>query len=133
MRNAIIAYVACTVVLFAMDFAWLSMAVPNLYKPRLGALLMEQPNMPVAAGFYLLYVIGVVALCVMPALDQGNWVRAAWSGALLGLVAYGTYDMTNLATLNGWSGVVSVADMVWGTVLTGVSATAGYFVTRALA
>lgn len=130
MRTIVIAYLATAAVFFAMDFAWLSVAVSSIYKPRLAGMLLEQPNMPVAAGFYLLYVVGVLAFAVMPALAQGDWTRAAWGGALLGLVAYGTYDMSNLATLVGWSGVVSVIDMLWGTVLTGVAATAGYFIVR---
>lgn len=133
MRTSIIAYIASTIVLFGLDFIWLTTSVPIIYKPRVGHLLLETPNMPAAAGFYLLYVVGVVALCVLPALDQGSWFRAVWSGALLGLVAYGTYDMTNLATLIGWSAVVSVVDMMWGAVVTGLAATAGYFVTKALA
>ena len=132
MRSIVIAYLATAVVFFAMDFAWLSVAVNSIYKPRLGGLLMDQPNLPVAAGFYLLYVVGVLVFAVMPALAEGDWTRAAWGGALLGLVAYGTYDMSNLSTLNGWSAVVSVVDMAWGTVVTGVAATAGYFITRAV-
>ncbi len=132
MRSVLIAYVSSTVVLFVLDFIWISTALPYLYKPRIGQLLMDQPNLSVAVGFYLLYMIGVVALCIVPALEQGDWVRATWSGALLGLVAYGTYDLTNLATLVGWSAVVSVADMIWGTVVTSVAATAGYFLTRAI-
>ncbi len=132
MRTSVIAYLAATVVLFGLDFIWLSTSVPLLYKPRVGQLLLETPNMPAAAGFYLLYVVGVLALCILPALSDGSWVRALWSGALLGLVAYGTYDMTNLATLIGWSAVVSVVDMIWGAVVTAAAALAGYFVTRAL-
>jgi uncharacterized membrane protein len=133
MRTSIIAYIAATVVLFGLDFIWLSTSVPLLYRPRVGHLLLETPNMPAAAGFYLLYVVGVVALCVLPALAEGSAARAVWSGALLGLVAYGTYDMTNLATLAGWSAVVSVVDMIWGAVVTAAAATAGYYITRAVA
>ncbi len=132
MRSAVMSYIAATVVLFGLDFIWLSTSVPLLYRPRVGHLLLETPNMPAAAGFYLLYVVGVVALCILPALQQASWGRAVWSGALLGLVAYGTYDMTNLATLIGWSAVVSVVDMLWGAVVTAAAAAAGYFVTRAL-
>ena len=132
MRTNLIAYVATAIVFFGMDFVWLSTATGLLYKPRLGGLLLETPNLPVAAGFYLLYVIGILAFAVFPALSEGSWTRAAWGGALLGLVAYGTYDMTNLATLTGWSAVVSVVDMIWGTVVTGVAATAGYFIVRAV-
>jgi uncharacterized membrane protein len=132
MRTIVIAYLATAVVFFAMDFVWLSAAVSTIYKPRLGGLLLDTPNMPVAAGFYLLYVVGVLAFAVFPALAQGDWTRALWGGALLGLVSYGTYDMTNLATMVGWSALVSVVDMVWGTVVTGIAATAGYFIVRVL-
>lgn len=114
MRSLVIAYLVTAGIFFTMDFVWLNVAVGAIYKPRIGNLLLEQPNMPVAAGFYLLYVVGLLAFAVMPALAQGDWTRAAWGGALLGLVAYGTYDMTNLATLIGWSAVVSVIDMIWG-------------------
>jgi uncharacterized membrane protein len=132
MRTILIAYAATTVIFFAMDFVWLSLALNTIYKPQLGALLLDKPNMPVAAGFYLLYVVGVLAFAVMPALAQGDWTRALWGGALLGLVAYGTYDMTNLATTAGWSPIVSVVDMAWGTFVTAVAATAGYFIVRAI-
>jgi uncharacterized membrane protein len=132
MRTTVVAYIATAIVFFAMDFAWLTVALNTLYKPQLGGLLLDKPNMPVAAGFYLLYVVGVLAFAVMPALAQGDWTRALWGGALLGLVAYGTYDMTNLATTAGWSPIVSVVDMAWGTFVTAVSSVAGYYIVRAI-
>ena len=128
MRSNLIAYVVTAIVFFAMDFVWLSFANGALYKPRLGALLLQTPNLSIAAGFYLLYVVGILAFAVFPAITQGDWTRAAWGGALLGLVAYGTYDVTNLATLVGWSAVVSIVDMAWGTLATGTAATAAYLV-----
>lgn len=130
MRPPLIAYIATAAVFFGMDFVWLSLAHGPLYKARLGSLLLDKPNFPAAGGFYLLYVIGVVVFSVMPALAQGSWMRALWGGALLGLIAYGTYDMTNQATLVGWSPVITVVDMLWGTFATGVAATAGYFIVR---
>jgi uncharacterized membrane protein len=130
MRTSLIAYVATALVLFTLDFIWLTNAVPVLYKPRIGQLLLETPNLPAAAGFYLLYVVGVVAFAVLPALEQGSLLRAIWGGALLGLVAYGTYDMTNLATLKDWSGVVTVVDMAWGAVVSAAAAAAGTLVVR---
>ena len=132
MRTTVIAYIATAIVFFAMDFAWLSVSLNSIYKPNLGGLLLDKPNMPVAAGFYLLYVVGILAFAVFPALAQGDWTRALWGGALLGLVAYGTYDMTNLATTAGWSALVSVVDMAWGTFVTATAATAGYFIVRAI-
>lgn len=79
-----------------------------------------------AAVFYLVYLIGIVVFAVMPALNQQERLMALGAGALLGLVAYGTYDFTNLSTLKNWPLTLSLIDVCWGVVLTGVAATAGY-------
>jgi uncharacterized membrane protein len=123
MRSTIVAYLLTAVVFFGMDLVWLSTMVGFFYKPRIGDLLLDPPKLGVAAVFYLIYVVGVVVFAVLPAVKDGDWARAAWSGALLGFVAYGTYDMTNLATLRGFSASVAAIDMVWGTVATAVAAT----------
>lgn len=129
MLKNLVAYAATAIVFFALDFIWLSSAL-GFYRERLGGLLLDKPQLGYAAGFYLLYVAGIVVLAVGPALNGGTWVNALVAGAVLGLVAYGTYDMTNLSTLRGWSLTVSLVDMAWGTALTATAATAGYLVTR---
>ena len=91
-------------------------------------MLIDQPNLGVAGLFYLCYVVGIVHFAVLPAVNAGTWVTALINGALLGLVAYGTYDMTNLATLKNWAVSVSVVDMIWGVSLTAVAACCGYCV-----
>jgi uncharacterized membrane protein len=123
-------YGACIVAFFAIDFVWLSTMNSRFYQPRLGSLLAEQPKLAVAAGFYLLYVIGVVALAVVPGLQEGAVLAALWRGALFGLLAYATYDLTNLATIQGWPWELAVVDMVWGTVLTGTVSVIGYYAGR---
>lgn len=128
-----VAFVATAIPLLAMDAAWLNYASSRIYRPRLGSLLVETPNLAVAAGFYLLYSLAVAVLVVVPAAAQGSWFAALACGALLGAAAYGTYDITNLATLRGWPLSISLIDMTWGIVVTALAATAGYFVTRALA
>ena len=120
-------YLITTAAFFAVDFIWLSTATTRIYKPYLGDLLAEKPNLPVAAGFYLLYVVGIIALAVVPGLREGAVAGAMWRGALFGFLAYATYDLTNLATVQGWAWQVSVIDMVWGTVLNTVVATIGFY------
>ena len=132
MPRLLIAYLATTVVFFAMDFVWLSTATSRFYRVQLGDLLLEKPNLGVAALFYLIYVAGVVVFAVTPAITAGAWTTALLLGALLGLIAYGTYDFTNLATLKGWPSVVSIVDLAWGTTATAISATLGYLITRKL-
>lgn len=123
-------YAITTVVFFAVDLVWLSTATKRIYEPYIGHLLSDSPKLGVAAGFYLLYVVGVLALAVIPGLREGALVGALWRGALLGLLAYGTYDLTNLATLEGWAWQVTVIDLIWGTTVTSFTAVAGYFAGR---
>lgn len=124
-----IAYLASAATLLVLDIVWLTLAVPRLYRPQMGSLLADQPNLPVAAIFYLLYVVGIVVFVVLPAVGSGSWLSALGLGALLGLVAYGTYDFTNLATLRGWPVALSFIDVTWGIFLTATSALAGYWAT----
>jgi len=123
-------YGFCVAVFFALDFAWLSVATTGIYQRYLGDLLAKQPRLEVAAAFYLLYVVGIVALAVVPGLREGSVVGALWRGALLGLLAYATYDLTNLSTIRDWPWQVSVVDVVWGTTLNSVVAVAGFYAGR---
>ncbi len=125
-------YAATLLLFLATDALWLGVVARRFYVEQLGALMRESPAWIAAGGFYLFYVAGIVYFAVAPALGAGNWKTAALNGALLGLLAYGTYDMTNLATLKGWPLTMSLVDLVWGGVLTAASATGGYFLVRAL-
>jgi uncharacterized membrane protein len=125
----VIAYIATLAVMAGMDFVWLSLTVRPLYHRALGAVLAENPNMAAALAFYLLYGVGVVIFAVRPGLAANDWRPALLWGALFGLFAYATYDLTNLATLKIWSLRVSLIDMAWGAVLTGMSAAASAWLT----
>jgi uncharacterized membrane protein len=122
----IVAYVATAIAFLGLDFLWLGKIATSFYRSRLGDMLLDQPNFLAAGVFYLFYIGGIVYFAVQPALTSGNWATAVLSGAILGFIAYGTYDMTNLATLKNWSPAVSAMDMAWGTVLTSFSAVVGY-------
>ena len=124
----VVAYIATAVVFLGLDVLWLTQVALGMYRRELGGLLLDKPNLAVAAVFYLVFVAGIVLLAIFPALNGGSWVNALLMGAVLGLVAYGTYDITNLSTLKGWSTSLALIDLAWGTALTAVSATAGYLV-----
>jgi uncharacterized membrane protein len=128
MARILVCYIATAAAFFFLDFIWLSIATPRLYRPLLGDLLAAEPKLLVAAVFYLVYVAGVVVFAISPALSGGSWATALGLGALLGLIAYGTYDFTNLATLNNWPALVSVIDLAWGVCATAAAATIGFFV-----
>ena len=126
------AYIAALVAFLAIDFVWLKYVALKFYQSNIGHLMSDKPNLAIAGLFYLVYIVGVVVLAVNPAIEKQQWWLAFVLGGLLGLVAYGTYDITNLATLKGWPAIVAIVDIVWGTLLTGTIATISYWVTTAL-
>ena len=133
MKTIAIAYVVTLAAFALLDFFWLSRMADVLYRPAMGDMAAANFRPVPAVLFYLLFCAGLVYFAVRPALGAGDWSMAFVQGAALGLIAYATYDLTNQATLKNWSTTLSIADMSWGTVLSGVAATAGYFVTQMIA
>jgi uncharacterized membrane protein len=128
MANWAIAFVGTSAVFLLLDFIWLSQAAPMLYRPALGPLMAERINFGAAAVFYALYALGIVILAVRPALRDHSAFSSVLNGGILGLVAYGTYDLTNLATLQGWPLKITLIDMVWGSLVSAAAAFAGFWV-----
>lgn len=124
------AYMATAATFLVVDLVWLGLIARSFYREQLGALMLEQINVPAAILFYALYVVGIVIFAVSPALQAHSWRTAILFGALFGFFAYATYDLTNLATLRGWPIALVVVDIAWGTFLTAVSATAGFLITQ---
>lgn len=114
-------------VFVACDALWLALLARDFYQAQIGALTLAQPRWGAAVLFYPLYAAGLVFFCVAPTLARGSWISALTTGAFFGLVAYGTYDLSNLATLKGWPPAMTVFDMLWGTVASSVATAAGYF------
>ena len=127
-----VAYVATALGFLVLDIIWLGFVAKNLYQREIGHLLLEDFNMVAAFAFYLMFIAGVVIFAVAPALQAGSWKTALLLGALFGFFTYATYDLTNLATLKGWSTTMTVVDIAWGAVLTSVSSVIGYTATRSL-
>lgn len=125
-----VAFAGTALSMLVLDGLWLSIAAKRLYRPQLGDLLTEGYRIAPAVIFYFLYVSGVVLLAVAPGLAAERWTSALWRGLVLGLVAYGTYDLTNHATLRHWSNAVTIVDMGWGTFLTGTATLGGYWTAR---
>ncbi len=130
MLTPVIAYVSTAIVFLGIDAIWLGRLATNLYRGWIGDLLLEQPNFAAAIAFYSVYVAGIVYFAVIPAINGGGWTQACIAGAVLGFIAYGTYDMTNLSTLKNWSLMMTVVDIAWGTFLTSAAATVGFLVTQ---
>ena len=126
------AYVIALVVFLIVDGIWLATVARSIYVPRIGSIMLEQPRWGVAAIFYLLYPAGLVYFAVMAGWRDASWQAAALNGAVLGFIAYLTYNATNLALLKGYDGVIAVLDTAWGTVLSAATAAATVAVLAAL-
>ena len=130
MKPFLIAYISALAPMLVLDGVWLALVSKRFYSPRIGHLMTDSPQLAPIALFYLLYAFGVVMLAALPAARSESLAKAFWMGALVGLVAYGTYDLTNQATLKDWSVAVTIVDMTWGTLLTGVTSTVAAYATR---
>lgn len=127
MLKYLLAYGATALAFCVLDFTWLTIVAPKFYQAQIGSLLLDKPNLLPALAFYILYIAGLVTFCVAPALDASSWTRALVLGGVFGLVAYATYDLSNLATLKGWTTTLSLVDIGWGALASAGASACGYF------
>ncbi|HVR91771.1 MAG TPA: DUF2177 family protein [Novosphingobium sp.] len=126
----ITAYAAAGVSFGLLDALWLRWAGPNLYRPALGDLLAPSFRAIPAILFYLLYVAAIVWFAVRPGMALGV-PYAVFNGALLGGIAYATYNLTNQATMKTWSTSITLIDIAWGAAATALaSGVAAYAVLK---
>jgi len=93
-------------------------------------LLNDKPVIWAAIMFYLVYVLGLSIIILHPAIINDSISQAFWTGIVFGVVAYGTYNFTNMATLKNWSPSVVFVDLIWGGILTGISSALGIYITK---
>jgi uncharacterized membrane protein len=110
-------YFATLIAFFAMDMVWLGLVARTFYRQYLGFLMAPSPNWLAAVIFYLLFIAGILVFVVLPGLKDNSLKTTLLRAALFGLITYATYDLTNFATLKDWPVLVTVVDMIWGTVL----------------
>jgi uncharacterized membrane protein len=115
-------------VFFAIDMVWLAVVAKNFYQKQLGFLMKPDINWVAAIIFYLLFISGLIIFVITPAMVKQSWVHALLYGALFGLVSYATYDLTNLATVKDWPLLVTVIDLIWGSVLAASVSVITYFI-----
>jgi uncharacterized membrane protein len=99
------------------DLIWLGLIAKNLYQRQIGHLMSDSVNWAAAIIFYLLFIVGLVYFAILPAVNDGEWLRALTLGAFFGFITYATYDLTNLATLKDWPIQITLIDLAWGTFL----------------
>lgn len=133
LKSVIAGWAGIGVAFAIIDLIWLGLIADGFYRNQLGALRAESVNIPAAIAFYLIMVTGILVFAVLPAVRAESVMAALGAGAFLGLLCYATYDLTNLATTRDWPLLMSLVDIVWGTMLTAIASVAGYYAARAAA
>ncbi len=119
-------YLAVFLTMFIIDMIWLRVIAVSWYQQGMAEHLAASPNLVAAAGFYLLFPIGLMIFAILP-VESASLMKVAITGALFGFFAYATYDLTAMAVLKNWPVGLSILDMAWGTLVSGVASIAGKF------
>ncbi len=115
-------------VFLVIDMIWLALIAKNFYAKQIGFLMKPNINWGAAIIFYLIFIVGLVLFVITLAIQKNSWSHAILFGALFGLVAYATYDLTNLATIKDWPVIVTVVDLIWGMVVAGLVSVISFFI-----
>ena len=132
MSKILMSYFIVAGTMVVLDAVWLGLVAPSFYKKHIGHLMSTQPNWIAAGLFYLLFIAGLMFFVVYPLRESATLLKVGLSGALFGLITYATYDLTNNATLKDWPVIVTIVDMLWGSVLTAGVSTASVAILRGL-
>jgi uncharacterized membrane protein len=127
----LVLYAVTVMVFLGLDVVMLKKVMYPMFSSNIGSMMLDSPKMGPAAAFYLFYVGGVLWFASIPALQSGQPSHAFVAGFVLGLLAFGTYEFTNFATLRGWVIQMVAVDVIWGGLLTGTSAWVGVSVVKA--
>ncbi|MEQ1536220.1 MAG: DUF2177 family protein [Burkholderiaceae bacterium] len=128
MQKLLVTYLTTTVVMVLIDLVWLGFIAKPMYQAGIGHLMAEKPNIAAAISFYALFPVGLMIFAILPESANAGWQRTALLGALFGFFTYATYDLTNLATLKNYPLQLALIDILWGSLVSAVAATAGKLV-----
>jgi uncharacterized membrane protein len=123
-------YLATLAAFLILDAIMLTLVMKPLFAAHIGPLMAEPVRLAPAALFYAGYVAGLVYLVSLPALREGAPVLLP--AAIIGAMAYGTYEFTSYAVMRDWHWTMVATDTAWGTLLTALSAWAGVAAARAV-
>lgn len=128
MLDALKVYGVTFLTFFVIDLIWLVVVARKLYQKELGFIMSPKPNWTAAIIFYLLFIVGLLFFVIYPAIGKDSVSYALLAGMFFGLITYGTYDLTNLATLKDWPIKITIIDLIWGTSLGGLVSTISFLI-----
>jgi uncharacterized membrane protein len=126
------AYIVSFIIFFLIDMLWLGIVAKSFYENQIGHLLKESFNFPVALGFYLIFVVGLFFFVINRAVIINSWQYSLFVGIFFGFITYGTYDLTNLVTLQDWPLKIVFVDILWGGFLCGVTSLISFQIIKIL-
>lgn len=130
LTKLLLSYLGTAVVFFAIDMFWLGFLAKGIYNKYLSNFLSGEVNWPAAIIFYLIFIVGIFIFVILPATDKNSLQQAILYGALFGFFTYATYDLTNYATLKDWPIQIVLIDIAWGSILSMIVSTAGFYIVR---
>ena len=121
-------YLITLPIFFIIDILWIGLVAKDFYQKQIGFLMKTNINWIAAILFYLLFIAGLIIFVISPALEKKMWLNAFLFGAFFGLIAYATYDLTNLSTLKDWPILITIVDLIWGMSLSAILSVISYFI-----
>lgn len=125
MNRFLTAYLVIILMMCGLDFIWLNSIAKPIYEEGIGHLMAAQPNLIFAGLFYIVYTFGLMRFAVMSNIAKHGLKSTFVAAATFGFFVYASYDLTNLALLKDWPLKMSLVDITWGTLLSGISASVG--------
>lgn len=116
-------------ILLVVDMIWLGLVAKGFYAEKIGYLMKSEISWLPAILFYIMFAVAIVFFVLVPNMSA-SWMKVLLTGAFLGLVAYGAYDLTNHATIREWPLAMTVVDMAWGAVLSGVTSLLAFLIAK---
>lgn len=129
--NKIKLFLITFLVFIIIDGIWLGLIASDFYAQQLAQLMTDDVNWGAAIIFYVLFIIGLLYFVLLP-FQKETLSKVFFRGAFFGLITYATYDLTNMATLKDWPILVSVVDLVWGSLLGGATSFLSLWIYRRL-
>ena len=123
-------YLLTIPVFFALDMLWLGLVAKDFYRRELGYLLRAETKWAAAVVFYLIFIAGLLMFAVLPALEKGTLQRALLLGAAFGFFCYATFDLTCYALIKDFPLKIVIADLIWGTLVSGTVSAASFFLAK---
>lgn len=120
------------VIFLILDALMLTFVMRPLFEKHLGDQMLQSLRIIPAALFYFGYVAGLTYLVSWPALRGGDPMAALLPGAIVGAMAYGTYELTSYTIMKSWHPTLVMVDMAWGTIASALVAAGAVWITRAV-